>query len=109
MMSPPCFQSHRKPSDQRFQVKSLENDIWNVGFASPTTTTLPVESSPTICVADFPCSIWKAPSAVPKPPTWKAGTGRFSTRLLFVKKLVRINQLMVGVRTGESSKDSSRP
>src|SRR5579859_1060492 len=109
MMSPPRFQSHRNPTDHRCHVTSFENDIWNLGLASPTTITFPVESLPTIWVADLPCSIWNAPSPVPKPPTWNAGTGSDSTRLLLVKKLVRKIQFALAFRIGLSSTESSSP
>ena len=52
-MSPPCFQSTRKPRVNRLKSTSLENDIWKSGVASPT-----LPSVPTIWVAELSFSIW---------------------------------------------------
>src|SRR5207245_8960478 len=72
-------------------------DSWKPGVASPTRTTLPSESLPTICVADLPTSTWNAPRDVPNPPTWNAGTGSSSTLLVVFVNVASTSQLTVGV------------
>src|SRR5512144_3421226 len=102
MMSPPFFQSHSMPTFHRFQVKSLEPVIWNLGSEFPTPP-----SVPTICVADFPCSMRNAPSDVPKPPVLKAGTGNSITLERLRENVVRRIQFRSARRGGEADTATS--
>ena len=78
-------------------------------MASPTFTMAPVESNPTIWVADFPRSIWKAPRPVPNPPVWNVGTGSFTILLRLEKNVARTIQVVSVVRTGETAAPISTP
>ncbi len=105
MMSPPCFQSHSMPKVIGPASRSLENDIWKSGLASPTTP-----SVPTIWVAERPGWIRNAPSEVPNPPVSKAGrppSERIWLRLR--KKVVRSSQLMFWLCTGDTLSEASTP
>ncbi len=90
---------------------SLIHDSLKSGLASPTGATnelSPSEMSATICVADSPSSIWKAPRAVPNPPVRKDGTGSSVTSLLSWKNVARVVQL-IGPWTGVAASATSIP
>ena len=104
MTSPPCFQSNRKPRVNRLKSRSLEKDIWKSGLASPT-----LPSVPKIWVAELSSSIWNAPSEVPKPPVWKAGTDSWVILLRLAKNVVRKSQFTSWLWIGETVSAASTP
>ena len=86
-------------------MRSLENDIWKSGAASPTTP-----SVPTIWVADLPGSMKNAPSEVPKPPVSKGGTSPSERIWLRLRKnVVRSSQFVFRFTTGETLNAASMP